>query len=70
MSGIDTFATELTDYLDADKVDQNRRAYSRAQQAHQGQTRSSGDPYITHPLAVAKILSKMRMDHHSLMPSR
>ncbi len=67
MSGIDTFATELTDYLDADKVDQIRRAYSRAQQAHQGQTRSSGDPYITHPLAVAKILSKMRMDHHSLM---
>ena len=32
-----------------------------------GQMRQSGDPYITHPLAVANILADMRMDHESLM---
>lgn len=67
MPGIDVFADELCDYLDNDKVDQVRRAFDRAHQAHKGQIRSSGDPYITHPLAVAKILYTMRMDHHSLM---
>ncbi len=67
MLAIDVFAEELSNYLDADKVDKVRHAYERARCAHEGQTRSSGDPYITHPLAVARILSGMRMDHHSLM---
>ncbi|MGH1485250.1 MAG: RelA/SpoT family protein [Cellvibrionaceae bacterium] len=67
MPGIDIFADELCTYLDNEKVDQVLRAFEKAQQAHEGQVRSSGDPYITHPLAVAKILSSMRMDHHSLM---
>lgn len=67
MPGIDNFAEELSAYLDNEKVHQIRSAYERARAAHQGQKRSSGDPYITHPLAVAKILSSMRMDHHSLM---
>ncbi|MEO0442216.1 MAG: RelA/SpoT family protein [Pseudomonadota bacterium] len=67
MLGIDVLADELTSYLDTDKVAQVRSAYEVAKHAHEGQMRSSGDPYITHPLAVAKILSTMRMDHHSLM---
>lgn len=67
MPSIDAFAEELSSYLDIEKVGQIRTAYERARLAHEGQTRSSGDPYITHPLAVAKILSNMRMDHHSLM---
>ena len=58
---------ELATYLEEDKVSDVVRAYERAKVAHTGQTRSSGDPYITHPLAVAKILTRMRMDHHSLM---
>ena len=58
---------ELSTYLEHDKVDDVVRAYERAKVAHTGQMRSSGDPYITHPLAVAKILTTMRMDHHSLM---
>lgn len=67
MLAFDAFADELSDYLDDEKVVQVRRAYERAKNAHEGQMRSSGDPYITHPLAVARILSNMRMDHHSLM---
>lgn len=38
------------------------RAFERANQAHQGQKRLSGEPYIVHPLEVALILSEMRMD--------
>ena len=67
MSAIDSFSHSLSSYLDAPKIQLVKRAYYYAEQAHEGQERSSGDPYITHPLAVAKILSKMQMDHHSLM---
>jgi guanosine-3',5'-bis(diphosphate) 3'-pyrophosphohydrolase len=38
------------------------KAYLLAARAHAGQTRKSGEPYLTHPLAVAKILADMRMD--------
>ncbi len=38
------------------------KAYNFAAKAHEGQTRQSGDPYITHPIEVATILAKMRMD--------
>lgn len=43
------------------------RAYHYAERAHKGQFRRSGEPYITHPLAVANILTDMHMDHQSLM---
>ena len=67
MSAIETLTTELADYLDKEQISQVRHAYECARQAHAGQTRHSGDPYITHPVAVARILCGMRMDHHSLM---
>lgn len=38
------------------------KAYEFAQLAHEGQTRNSGDPYITHPVAVALILSRLELD--------
>jgi guanosine-3',5'-bis(diphosphate) 3'-pyrophosphohydrolase len=49
------------------KAAQVRRAYYYAEQAHYGQQRRSGEPYVTHPLAVAGILADMHMDHQSLM---
>lgn len=67
MSSIVDFAEQLTSYLDQEQIADVTRAYYYAEQAHDGQVRRSGDPYITHPLAVARILSEMRMDHHSLM---
>nr|WP_240939765.1 HD domain-containing protein [Planosporangium flavigriseum] len=44
-----------------------RRAYTIAEQMHRGQTRKSGDPYITHPLAVAEILADLGMDTTTLV---
>ena len=64
---IDSLASDLTSYLGKDQVNSVRRAYFYAEQAHEGQYRRSGHPYVTHPLAVAGILSEMHMDHQSLM---
>ncbi len=63
---IDSLASDLASYLGKDQVNSVRRAYFYAEQAHEGQFRRSGDPYVTHPLAVASILSEMHMDHQSL----
>ena len=64
---IDSLADDLSDYLGKDQVNSVKRAFYYAEQAHEGQFRRSGDAYVTHPLAVASILSKMHMDHQSLM---
>ena len=64
---IDTLCGTLASYLSHDQIDQVRRAYFFAEQAHVGQRRRTGEPYVTHPLAVAGILAEMHMDHQSLM---
>jgi len=58
---------ELEAHLDADQVREVYRAYLFSAEAHEGQKRLSGEPYIYHPIAVARILSRMRMDHECLM---
>lgn len=58
---------KLSNYLEQKEVKKIERAYRYADQCHSGQLRQSGDPYITHPLAVANILADMRLDHESLM---
>ncbi|MBI5707972.1 MAG: bifunctional (p)ppGpp synthetase/guanosine-3',5'-bis(diphosphate) 3'-pyrophosphohydrolase [Armatimonadetes bacterium] len=50
--------------IDVAKV---RYAYYMAEQAHAGQTRDSGEPYITHPLAVARILAELEMDEDTIV---
>lgn len=44
-----------------------RYAYYLAEKAHAGQARDSGEPYITHPLAVAHILADLRMDDETIV---
>ena len=64
---INALSKGLSTYLAKEQVNSVRRAYFYAEQAHDGQFRHSGDPYVSHPLAVALILSEMHMDHQSLM---
>jgi len=66
-STIDSLASHLGSYLGRGQVNSVRRAYYYAEQAHDGQYRRSGDPYVSHPLEVAHILCDMHMDHQSLM---
>src|SRR5690554_2086224 len=67
MPALDRLSGQLATYLNPDQVNLVRRAYYYAEQAHDGQLRSSGEHYITHPLAVARVLADMHMDHQSLM---
>ena len=53
-------------YPDAD-FDLMRKAYEMAEKSHSHQKRSSGEPYIIHPLNVAATLVKLRMDADSIM---
>ncbi|QYJ78578.1 bifunctional GTP diphosphokinase/guanosine-3',5'-bis pyrophosphate 3'-pyrophosphohydrolase [Shewanella acanthi] len=54
-------------YLEPEQVELLKQAYLVARDAHEGQMRTSGEPYITHPVAVARILAEMRLDHETLM---
>lgn len=54
-------------YLEPEQVELLKQAYQIARDAHEGQMRTSGEPYITHPVAVARILAEMRLDHETLM---
>lgn len=67
MQTIEALSHRLSSYLDVSQINLVKRAYFYAEQAHDGQKRRSGEPYITHPLAVADILAQMHMDHQSLM---
>lgn len=67
MSTIEDLVDRLRGYLKPEEIQQVRRAYYFAEQAHDGQRRRSGEHYVTHPLAVATILANMHMDHQSLM---
>jgi GTP pyrophosphokinase len=64
---ISDLCTYLEEYLTLDQVREVYRAYLFGAEAHEGQSRLSGEPYIYHPLAVARILAGMRMDHQCLM---
>ena len=67
MPTLDAMSERLSHYLSYNQIQQVRRAYFYAEQAHINQRRRSGEPYIIHPLAVANILSEMQLDHQSLM---
>src|SRR6476469_4681715 len=58
---------QATDYLPEDQRRQLRRAWAVGAAAHAGQTRRSGEPYITHPVAVAAVLAEQRMDAETLI---
>jgi GTP diphosphokinase / guanosine-3',5'-bis(diphosphate) 3'-diphosphatase len=64
---IDDLCRRTRSYLTSEQIKQVRRAYRFGAEAHAGQTRQSGEPYIQHPLAVAGILAEMHMDHETLV---
>lgn len=58
---------ELKCYLEQPCIEKCYQAYLVAEKAHQGQMRRSGEPYITHPVAAALILARMRLDYQTIM---
>ncbi len=63
---ISELISQLEVYLDNDAVSEVYRAYVFAAEAHEGQTRISGEPYIYHPLAVAQLLAEKQLDSKSI----
>ncbi|MGA7802493.1 MAG: bifunctional GTP diphosphokinase/guanosine-3',5'-bis pyrophosphate 3'-pyrophosphohydrolase [Gammaproteobacteria bacterium] len=57
----------LETYLPADRVREVYRAYLFGAEAHEGQRRLSGEPYIYHPMEVARTLAEMHMDYQSIV---
>jgi len=57
----------LESYLEPEQVQEVYRAYLFGAEAHEGQTRLSGEPYIYHPIAAARILAELRLDHKSII---
>ena len=58
---------ELKCYLEQRLIEKCYQAYLVAEKAHRGQMRRSGEPYITHPVAAALILARMRLDYQTIM---
>lgn len=54
-------------YLSNDQIEKIHQSYLMAHDAHLGQKRRTGEPYISHPVAVACILADMKMDHQTIM---
>ena len=59
--------TAKLDYMSSLDVDNIRRAYRFADEVHLGQLRNSGEPYITHPIAVAQQCAEWKLDAQALM---
>ncbi|MEM7612158.1 MAG: bifunctional (p)ppGpp synthetase/guanosine-3',5'-bis(diphosphate) 3'-pyrophosphohydrolase [Pseudomonadota bacterium] len=65
-TGLSKLLDEIKDYMPPEQVAEVIRAYEFGAQAHYGQKRKSGAPYISHPVAVATILAEMRMDSETI----
>ena len=62
MIRIQDILDKVEKYQTREDVELVRKAYVYAAAAHAGQTRLSGEPYLSHPLAVADTLAEMRLD--------
>lgn len=65
--GIERLLEKASSYIKEPDLKRIREAYDFAEQAHHGQLRKSGEPYILHPLAVAEIVVGMQMDALSII---
>lgn len=66
---LDKLIEEILKYHPEANVEAVRTAYQFAEHAHRDQYRVSGEPYIVHPLGVAKILSELQMDVDTIIAS-
>jgi len=65
-NGVRRLVDTLKSYLPEEHIEQISRAYEFGAHAHEGQTRKSGEPYITHPVAVAQELAEMHLDAQAI----
>ncbi|MEJ2171427.1 MAG: RelA/SpoT family protein [Woeseiaceae bacterium] len=66
-NGLRQLVEKVQTYLPQEQLDTILRAYEFGAKAHQGQSRKSGEPYITHPVAVACELADMHLDAQAII---
>ena len=67
MIDVEDLIALVRNYNPRTNADLIRRAYAYGKQMHDGQFRKSGEPYFTHPVAVAAILTEQRLDDATLV---
>ncbi|RFC40545.1 MAG: GTP pyrophosphokinase [Candidatus Nitrotoga sp. CP45] len=67
MSDAEMLLQEVSTYLKPKDVEHIRQALKFSGEAHEGQLRKSGEPYISHPIAVARILTPLHLDAQAIM---
>src|SRR4051812_23286102 len=67
LRSVDTLLREASQYLPPPDLDKIRQAYEYAAEAHAGQQRASGEPYVNHPLAAAETVAELRLDADSIV---
>ena len=67
MADAELLIEEVSSYLKPQDVEHIRMAIEFSRAAHEGQKRQSGEPYITHPIAVARILTPLHLDVQSIV---
>jgi guanosine-3',5'-bis(diphosphate) 3'-pyrophosphohydrolase len=67
MADAELLLEEVSTYLKEQDVEHVRSAIEFSRVAHQGQMRHSGDPYVTHPIAVARILTPLHLDVQAII---
>ncbi|MDO4682659.1 MAG: bifunctional (p)ppGpp synthetase/guanosine-3',5'-bis(diphosphate) 3'-pyrophosphohydrolase [Lautropia sp.] len=67
LASLEPLLAEARSYLTEPDLERLRTAYRLAERAHAGQFRSSGEPYVTHPVAVALICASWQMDADALI---
>ena len=63
----DDLIADVSETMDKEDIEYIKKAYAIAREAHEGQFRCSGEPYIIHPVQVAKILYGLGMDSESMI---
>ncbi len=67
MADAELLIEEVSSYLTPQDVEHIREAIEFSRTAHLGQTRQSGEPYVTHPIAVARLLTPLHLDVQSIV---
>src|SRR3982750_2384903 len=67
LPGLRELISSLETYLPVEQVDRIREAAEFGAEAHEGQKRLSGEPYIAHPLAAAQILADLHLDPDTII---
>jgi GTP diphosphokinase / guanosine-3',5'-bis(diphosphate) 3'-diphosphatase len=67
MPDVDILLSEVSAYLKPEDVEHILRAVELSKSAHHGQLRKSGEAYVTHPIAVARILTQLHLDTQGII---